>query len=178
MSDLTKLKADVLLLELESGAESYDAVIAVIRERLRLFDEAMGQKPRGWLWSEADCRGSYSEGFTTKDPGRPSAFGNVTPLYALPPIPQAADRVPDAVLCAIWRAAITAANNICVRRSDDWNADDGPMERIDEANECAKAIRGWIEPDGVLMAELRTAIKEVSSSIRQPTKPDDGGERT
>lgn len=54
----------------------------------------------------------------------------------------------------IWRAAITLANNICARRSDDCNADDGPLDRVHEAADCAGAIRSWIEPTDDQLAEM------------------------
>ncbi len=54
----------------------------------------------------------------------------------------------------IWRAAITLANNICVKRSDDINADDGPLAAVHELADCAGAIRGWIEPADEQLAEM------------------------
>jgi hypothetical protein len=47
----------------------------------------------------------------------------------------------------IWVAALTLANNICVQESDRVNDDDGPSEVIHATAECAKRIRGWLEPD-------------------------------
>lgn len=46
---------------------------------------------------------------------------------------------------AIWRAAITLANNICVQDSDRYDEDDQTTE-AHVAIECAKRIRGWAEP--------------------------------
>ena len=63
----------------------------------------------------------------------------------------------DTTVRVVWRAAITAANNVCVQRSDRLNSEDGPCERIGEASECAKAIRAWIEPDA-FMDELRELV--------------------
>lgn len=55
---------------------------------------------------------------------------------------------------AIWRAAITLGNNICVQESDRINDDDGPMDAINATNECAKRIREWAEPDDEQLAEM------------------------
>lgn len=55
---------------------------------------------------------------------------------------------------AIWRAAITLGNNICVQECDRINDDDGPMDAINATNECAKRIREWAEPSDEQLAEL------------------------
>ena len=54
----------------------------------------------------------------------------------------------------VWRAAITLANNICVMRSDDCNADDGPLDQVREASDCANAIRAWIKPTDDQLAAM------------------------
>lgn len=54
----------------------------------------------------------------------------------------------------IWRAAITLANNICVKRSDDYNADDAPLDLVNEAADCAKAVRAWVDPTDDQLVEM------------------------
>lgn len=54
----------------------------------------------------------------------------------------------------IWRAALTLANNICVRESDRMNADDGPSEAIHATADCAVQIRGWIDADDKQLAAM------------------------
>lgn len=53
-----------------------------------------------------------------------------------------------------WRAAITLANNICVQESDRINDDDGPTEAIHMASECARRIRGHLEPTDDQLDEM------------------------
>ena len=55
---------------------------------------------------------------------------------------------------AIWRAAITLANNICVQESDRLNSDDAPCAAIDATSKCAQRIRGYAEPDAEQLAEM------------------------
>ena len=59
---------------------------------------------------------------------------------------------------AVWRAAITLANNVCVQISDRANADDGPTEVISAASDCANRIRAFIEIDEDIAAELATCL--------------------
>lgn len=55
---------------------------------------------------------------------------------------------------AIWRAAITLANNICVQESDRENDRDGDTGWIDGTAECSKRIREWAEPNDAQLAEM------------------------
>lgn len=55
---------------------------------------------------------------------------------------------------AIWRAAITLANNICAQESDRENDQDGDIGWIDGTAECAKRIREWAEPTDEQLAEM------------------------
>jgi hypothetical protein len=55
---------------------------------------------------------------------------------------------------AIWRAAITLGNNICVQECDRINDDDGPIEAINATRECAHRIREWAEPTEGQLAEM------------------------
>lgn len=47
---------------------------------------------------------------------------------------------------AIWRVAITLANNLAVQVSDRINAEDGGLAAAGAAADCAHAIRAWLEP--------------------------------
>lgn len=53
----------------------------------------------------------------------------------------------------VWRTAMTLANNICVKVSDRYNADD-ETEKADAAAECANKIRGWITPTDDQIVEM------------------------
>lgn len=53
----------------------------------------------------------------------------------------------------IWRAAMTLANNICVQESDRYLAND-ENEEARAISDCAKRIRGWLEPDDDQMREM------------------------
>lgn len=55
---------------------------------------------------------------------------------------------------AIWRAALTLANNINVQESDRINADDGPLEACHALSECCTRIRGYLEPPDEQLAEM------------------------
>lgn len=68
------------------------------------------------------------------------------------------DGISDDVIKAVWRAAMTSAHNVCVNRSNRWNDDDGPDDRITEANECAKEIAHWLEADEGFIAEIRAML--------------------
>jgi hypothetical protein len=49
----------------------------------------------------------------------------------------------------IWNAALTLANNLCVQVSDRYN-DDDETTKADVAEECAKAVRSYIDDYGAL----------------------------
>lgn len=53
----------------------------------------------------------------------------------------------------VWRAALTLANNLCVQTSDRYNGDDATAE-ADAAAECARQIRGYLEPGAEELAHL------------------------
>ena len=55
---------------------------------------------------------------------------------------------------AIWRAAITLANNLCVQSSDRINGDDGPPEIIHALSDEAKRIRQYLTPPDELLSEM------------------------
>lgn len=79
------------------------------------------------------------------------------PSYTTPPA-KVPEGISDDAIKVIWRAAMTGAHNICIKRSDRWNDEDGPSDRIDEANECAKEIAGWLEADDAFIAEVRAML--------------------
>jgi len=54
---------------------------------------------------------------------------------------------------AVWNAAITLANNICVQQSDRFN-DDDLVNEARAAADCADRIRGWHTPSSEQLAEL------------------------
>ena len=56
---------------------------------------------------------------------------------------------------AVWRAALTLANNICVQESDRYNDNDETRE-CNATAECAKRIREYLTPDDELLRELLT----------------------
>jgi hypothetical protein len=56
----------------------------------------------------------------------------------------------------IWRAALTLANNLCVKISDRYNGDDATAE-ANAAGECARSIRGYIDPGEALWEMLKEA---------------------
>lgn len=58
------------------------------------------------------------------------------------------------LLRGVWRAALTLANNLCVQESDRENERDGNPEHIHAAAECARRIRGWMDPTGEQLAEM------------------------
>lgn len=55
---------------------------------------------------------------------------------------------------AIWRAAITLANNLCVRASDRENERDGSCNAIAMATHCARGIRAYVEPTNEELEEM------------------------
>jgi hypothetical protein len=54
---------------------------------------------------------------------------------------------------AAWRVAITLANNICVQESDRHNGNDASFG-AEASAECARRIRGWIEPTDEQLVEV------------------------
>lgn len=68
------------------------------------------------------------------------------------------DGISDEAIKIVWRAAMASAHNVCVNRSNRWNDDDGPDDRITEANECAKEIAHWREADEGFIAEIRAML--------------------
>lgn len=74
---------------------------------------------------------------------------------------------------AVWRAAITLANNACVQISDRANAEDGPTEVISTASDCAKRIRSFIEIDEDIAMELEPGLPpnpRVQPAATEPAK--------
>lgn len=68
----------------------------------------------------------------------------------------------------IWRAALTLANNLCVRRSDETRADYGPTEVAHALSEQAQEIRGWMEPsDRALEEMLSEALVPADTALLQ-----------
>ena len=57
---------------------------------------------------------------------------------------------------AIWRAAITLGNNICVQESDRENDADGDQGWINASATCAKRIREWANPTDEQLSEMFT----------------------
>lgn len=86
--------------------------------------------------------------------------------------PQAGRSLDDAQIKAVWRMAMTAASNVCVRISNDYNADDGPMDKIDCALECKDEIAKWLHPADAHMEELRAALQPPPA----PVTEDEAGE--
>jgi hypothetical protein len=67
----------------------------------------------------------------------------------------------------IWRAAITLSNNICVDESNRRNADDELSEAY-ALTDCAKRVRGWVEPTDDQLAEMFTEaeVKDDASAAK------------
>lgn len=55
---------------------------------------------------------------------------------------------------AIWRAALTLANNVCVQESDRARDDDGDTGWINGTAECARRIRGYVDPGDSHLADM------------------------
>ncbi|HWW46577.1 MAG TPA: MazG-like family protein [Xanthobacteraceae bacterium] len=66
--------------------------------------------------------------------------------------------IPDNHIAAIWMAAMTAACNIVIKRQNDLNDDDGPMDVLNEQDEIIFAIKKWLEPDEMYLTELRQIL--------------------
>lgn len=91
-------------------------------------------------------------------------------MVAAAPAQPAAVPDADSLLREGWRAAITLSNNVCVEKSDRYNADDEILEaRI--ASECASEIARYVEPDDVYMSIMRGNI---ASAPAQPVDAQGG----
>lgn len=75
---------------------------------------------------------------------------------------------------AIWRAGMTLAHNLCVQESDQLNDADGPMDAINAANDCARRIREFVEPE---TEQLAAMFAEADVPETTPTIPDGTGGR-
>jgi hypothetical protein len=64
----------------------------------------------------------------------------------------------DADIATVWRAAMTAACNVIIKRQNDLNDEDGPTEVLNEQGQCIHALKKWIEPDEVYLEELREIL--------------------
>jgi hypothetical protein len=67
----------------------------------------------------------------------------------------------------VWRVAITLAHNICVQESDRINNEDGSLESVNALSECAKRIRGWLEPEDSQLVEM---LNEAGVGSHTPQK--------
>lgn len=70
----------------------------------------------------------------------------------------------------VWRVAITLANNICVQESDRINSEDGSLEAVNALSDCAKRIRGWLEPENSQLDEM---LKEAGVKTLPPSMADE-----
>ncbi|PZR81371.1 MAG: hypothetical protein DI537_38310 [Stutzerimonas stutzeri] len=74
-------------------------------------------------------------------------------------------QISDRAIAVVWKAAMTAAANIIIKRQNDLNDDDGPMQVLEEQGECISAIKTWMEADEVYLNELRQML--VASPAKQ-----------
>ncbi|MBD3845957.1 zinc-ribbon domain-containing protein [Bosea sp. SSUT16] len=64
----------------------------------------------------------------------------------------------DAEITTVWRAAMTVACNMVIKRQNDLNDDDGPIDVLNEQGQIIHQIKKWMEPDRVYLAELRDLL--------------------
>lgn len=64
----------------------------------------------------------------------------------------------DEALKIGWRSGITLANNKCVMISDGHRSEDDAHGSSKTANECAKAVAAFIDPDHGYMEEMRALL--------------------
>ncbi len=57
---------------------------------------------------------------------------------------------------AIWKAALTLANNMCVQDCDRINDEDGSLCVVNALSDEAKRIREWMEPSDEDLIEMFT----------------------
>lgn len=79
---------------------------------------------------------------------------------------QRAEAERDAAVRRGWNAAIVLGHNICVQENDRINDNDGSTEAMDALSECARRIKGWVDPDDKQLAEM---VGEADAAIgRKP----------